>query len=83
MLAVSITEGVYCMCGLARKPATTYPSTKGCLSFLNSSVISPAQTNIKARSLINVAKCDIIRVFIPFLQTKVQIKTEKANILYH
>ena len=59
IFAVSITEGVYAMCGLARKPATTYPKTNGCFNFLNSSVIIPAQINIKAKSAIKGAKCDM------------------------
>ena len=62
ILAVSITEGVYGICGLARKPATTYPSTNGCFSFLNNSVMIPAQIRINAKSFIKVAKCDILFV---------------------
>ena len=54
ILAVSITEGVYGICGLARNPATTYPKTRGCFNFLNNKVITPAQINISARSAIRV-----------------------------
>ena len=56
IFAVSITEGVKGIWGLARKPATTYPSTKGCFNFLNSSVMTPAQIKISARSAISVGK---------------------------
>ena len=60
MFAVSITEGVYAMWGLAKKPATTYPNTNGCFSFLKTRVIIPAHININAKSAIKGAKCDII-----------------------
>ena len=54
ILAVSITDGVKGMCGLARNPATTYPNTKGCFNFLKSKVITPAQISISARSAMSV-----------------------------
>ena len=59
MLAVSITEGVSVKCGLAKNPATIYPNTKGCLRRLKTSVITPAQIKISAKSLIRGANSDI------------------------
>ena len=61
------------MCGLAKKPATTYPNTNGCFSFLKSNVIKPAHISINAKSLIKGAKCDIIYVSNLFRLTKLDI----------
>ena len=59
-LALSITEGVKGMWGLAKKPATIYPKTKGCFSFLKTKVIMPAQIKIRAKSEIKGANSDIM-----------------------
>ena len=47
------------MWGDTRKPATMYPNTNGCLSFLNRSVTNPATTRIRARSFTNSGSSDI------------------------
>jgi hypothetical protein len=60
MLAVSMTDGVYEKCGLARKPATIYPSTSGCLSHLKMRVMTPAQIKMSARSLMRGFSSDIV-----------------------
>ncbi len=55
MLAASITDGVRGKWGLAIKPATRYPSTRGCFNFLKTSVIMPAEMRISARSAMSGA----------------------------
>ena len=40
------------MCGDTKKPATMYPNTSGCFSFLKISVTTPATTSISAKSFI-------------------------------
>ena len=52
MLVLSTTDMIYGMCGLTIKPATTYPSTNGCFSFLKTMVTTPATTRMRARSFI-------------------------------
>jgi hypothetical protein len=64
ILAVSMTEGVSVKCGLARNPATMYPNTKGCLRRLKTSVITPAQIKISAKSLIRGANSDMFSVLL-------------------
>lgn len=64
MLACSITEGVKGMWGLAKKPATTYPSTRGCFNFLKTSVIMPAHINMRAKSDIKGSNSDIMFAFL-------------------
>jgi hypothetical protein len=59
ILAVSMTEGVSVKCGLAKNPATMYPNTKGCFRRLKTSVMTPAQIKISAKSLIRGANSDI------------------------
>jgi hypothetical protein len=66
MLSVSATEGVHERCGLARNPATMYPSTRGCLRRLKISVITPAHIRMSARSLIIGAKEDISAIHFMF-----------------
>ena len=50
MSLASVMDGVNEKCGLARNPASMYPSMTGCLSHLNSNVVTPARTSIRARS---------------------------------
>ena len=59
ILAESMTEGVNVTWGLAMNPATIYPNTKGCFNLLNIKVITPAETNIRAKSTIKVGNWDI------------------------
>jgi hypothetical protein len=49
---VSRTFGKNENCGTTKKPASIYPKTTGCLSFLKIIVVIPAMTRIKARSVI-------------------------------
>ena len=50
MLAAVVTEGRGSKLGLAKKPATIYPSTTGCLIHLNTSVTTAPSKSINARS---------------------------------
>ena len=50
MSSISTTVGRYTKFGLIKKPATIYPSTTGCLSFLKSIVTMAAAMSISARS---------------------------------
>ena len=54
MLAISTTDMIYGILGLTRKPATTYPRTRGCLSRLKMMVTMPATTRMRARSWIRL-----------------------------
>ena len=52
----------YGMCGETKNPATMYPKTRGCLSFLNNKVMKPATTRIRARSFTSTGSSDISSV---------------------
>lgn len=69
ILSVSVTVGIAVIAGPANTPATIYPSTTGCFNFLKSSVTSPAENNITARSDMRVGICDIL--FVDFSVDKV------------
>ena len=45
MFSFATTDMMYGMCGETRNPATIYPSTIGCFSFLNIRVTIPATIN--------------------------------------
>ena len=51
------------MWGDTKKPATMYPSTSGCFSFLNTSVTTPATIRMRAKSLTRVG-ISIISIFV-------------------
>ena len=55
----SMTDMVYGMLGPTRNPATKYPNTRGCLSFLKTMVTIPATMRIRARSLTSIGKSDM------------------------
>ena len=48
--------------GLAKKPATRYPNTKGCFNFLNTNTAIAAVTNINPKSFINSGKWMVVVV---------------------
>ncbi len=55
MLASVVTDGRGSKCGLARNPATIYPSTTGCFIHLKSSVTTAPSSSMNARSEIRLS----------------------------
>ena len=57
-----LTDGSKVKFGLAKNPATIYPSTTGCLSHLNSTVTTAPKSRMNARSVIRLSICTYFSV---------------------
>ena len=60
-----LTDGRYSKLGLAKKPATIYPSTTGCFIHLNNIVTTAPRIKINARSVIR----DVIIIYFVFIDS--------------